>query len=382
MAKLTKQDLLKRGNYDTFVKKFLSIDGLENKFLTKDGLFSPHALILEIDGNQYAFEHDEKSDYDLIVKRVEQAATAGGSKSKIQLTGKYDNNNQIKSISLADLEKTGEFGGQGAGSGKKENLGLVFEREFYQSLIHVLDPSNKKGKYDKQAREIVDRIGKQKRAALSDVIAVGELNQKRPLNISSSGLSLGSGEENIGPTVTDITLKFGGEEVFLSLKFQSTLAFANIGIGTVFTEQTMKKYSLTDNAMKVLDIFGLDYISFCETFNKYPHSEKIPNYKIDVTSKINKSAVTKLLRQMMGYGYVMVHGKGANRVDVYDVDESYLNKSTNITGSIIAYYGGTTGTGKKVIINCESQLYKFSFNFRNKGGKLYPSHIMCDYKKK
>ena len=382
MAKLTKQDLLKRGNYDTFVKKFLSIDNLENKFLTKDGLFSPFALVLEVDGNQYAFEHDEKRDYELIVKRMEQAASARGSSSKIQLTGRYDNTNQIKTISLTDLEKTGEFGGQGAGSGKKENLGLVFEREFYESLIHILDPSNKKGKYDKQAREIVEKLGKENRSPLSDVIAVGELNQRRPLNISSGGLSLGSGEENIGSTVTDITLKFGDKEVFLSLKFQSTLAFANIGIGTVFTEQTMKKYSLNDNAMKVLNVFGLDYISFCETFNKYPHSEKIPNFKVDVTNKVKKSALKKLLRQMMGYGYVMVHGKGANRVDIYDVDESYLNKSTSISGPIVAYYGGTTGTGKKVIVNCESQLYKFSFNFRNKGGKLYPSHIMCDYKKK
>jgi hypothetical protein len=24
----------------------------------------------------------------------------------------------------------------------------------------------------------------------------------------------------------------------------------------------------------------------------------------------------------------------------------------------------------------------FQFNFRNKAGKIYPSHIMCDYKKK
>ena len=78
----------------------------------------------------------------------------------------------------------------------------------------------------------------------------------------------------------------------------------------------------------------------------------------------------------------MVHGKGATNVDIYDVDESYFNKSTTISGPIIAYYGGTTGTGKKVIVNCESSLYKFSFNFRNKGGNLFPSHIMCDYKKK
>ena len=63
---------------------------------------------------------------------------------------------------------------------------------------------------------------------------------------------------------------------YLSLKFESTnLAFANIGIGTVFTNKgDMKKYTLSEKAMTVLKIFGLDYISFCETFNKYPHDRK------------------------------------------------------------------------------------------------------------
>ena len=382
MSTISKKTLVKRG-LELFVKKFLSIDGKENKFLTSEGLFTPHALVLDIEGTQYAFESDEKRDYDVILQRVNQAINLSGTKSTIQFTGRYDNTNQIKTIKLTDIEKTGEFGGQGAGSGKKENLGLKFEREFYESLIHILDPSNKKGPYDKQARQLIERLGKQKRLPLSDVIAEGEQNQRRPLSISSGSLTIGSGEENVGSTVTDITLKFNGKEkVYLSLKFQSTLAFANIGIGTVFTEADMKKYSLSNKAMNVLNIFGLDYISFCETFNKYPHSEKIHNHQVDVTKKVNKSAVNKLLRQMMGYGYVMVHGKGATNVDIYDVDESYFNKATTISGPIIAYYGGTTGTGKKVIVNCESSLYKFSFNFRNKGGNLFPSHIMCDYKKK
>ena len=108
------------------------MDGKENKFLTGEGLFTPHALILDIEGDQYAFEITEKRDYDVIYKRVEQAINISDVvKSKIQFTGRYDNTNQIKTIKLTDIEKTVfEFGGQGAGSGKKENLGLVFEREF------------------------------------------------------------------------------------------------------------------------------------------------------------------------------------------------------------------------------------------------------------
>jgi hypothetical protein len=144
----------------------------------------------------------------------------------------------------------------------------------------------------------------------------------------------------------------------------------------------MKDYNLNDTAKNIIEVFGIDETKFCDTFNNYPHSGKITGYEQDVTNSCNKNAMNKLLRQMMGYGYVMVHGKGVGKVDIYEVDDAYLNKSTNIMGKITAYYGGTTGTGKKVIIDCSSSLYNFQFNFRNKAGKVYPSHIMCDYKKK
>lgn len=382
MALLKKEDLLKRGNFDTFVKKFLDLNGKENKFLTKEGIFIPVALIIEVDGKQYVYEVNEKKKVKEIVARVEQAASAKGTKSSIQLTGRYENTGRITTVKVNDLEKTGEFGGQGAGSGKKENLGLVFEREFYESLVNILNCEGKKGKYHENATEIVEQYGKKYKAPLKEVIAVGELNQKRPLKVSKGNLSIGTGQENIGSTVTDITLVFGNKTVYLSLKFQSTLAFANIGIQSIFTERSMNDYNLSDTSKNILEVFGLDETSFCSTFNEYPHTGKIQNYEQDVTNTCDKNAITKLLRQMMGHGYVMVHGKGAGRVDVYDVDESYLNRSTNLVGKITAYYGGTTGTGKKVIVDCSSALYNFQFNFRNKAGKVYPSHIMCDYRKK
>ena len=46
------------------------------------------------------------------------------------------------------------------------------------------------------------------------------------------------------------------------------------------------------------------------------------------------------------------------------------------------HYGGSTGKGKRLDMHLESSVYKFMFNLRNKQGGKYPSHIMCDYKKK
>ena len=37
---------------------------------------------------------------------------------------------------------------------------------------------------------------------------------------------------------------------------------------------------------------------------------------------------------------------------------------------------------KVLDIHMESSVYKFMWNLRNKQSGLYPSHIMCDYKKK
>ena len=85
MAPLKKEDLLKRGNYDTFVKKFLGVEGKENKFLTKEGIFLPIALVLEINGKQYAYETNEKRIVKEIISRVEEAASVKGTKSSIEL---------------------------------------------------------------------------------------------------------------------------------------------------------------------------------------------------------------------------------------------------------------------------------------------------------
>ena len=77
----------------------------------------------------------------------------------------------------------------------------------------------------------------------------------------------------------------------------------------------------------------------------------------------------------------MVHGKGGN-VDMYEMDETYMKKAAKITGRITLNYGGARGKGKRLDMHCESSVYKFMFNLRNKQGGKYPSHIMCDYEKK
>ena len=74
--------------------------------------------------------------------------------------------------------------------------------------------------------------------------------------------------------------------------------------------------------------------------------------------------------------------ENGKELDMFEVTESYMKKSAKLTGRVILHYGGARGSGKRLDIHCESSNYKFMFNLRNKQSGLYPSHIMCDYKKK
>jgi archaellin len=378
MANLSKGDIKKRNNVEVLADKFFGLNGYENRFVGPDGVFIPHALVVETPAGEYAWETTDDKQKESAISRILEFLDDRS--AKLFFTGKYENTGAIKTVTLTDLQKTVEFGGQ-SGKGAKINLGIQFEKDLFSSLVDYYETGKLTGKYGEQAKKIVTELGQKYKKPLSEVIAVGELNQKRPLSISGSSLRLGNGSIDIGNTVTDITLKFGDTEAYLSLKYGSTLAFANIGVGTLFKQTEMKQYKLNTNAQTVLKLFGLSTTSFCDAFNNYPHSGKIPNYEVDVTNTCNKKEMENLLKQMIGKGYTMVHGTGS-KIAVYDIDDSYLRSAASLTGKITVYYGGTTGKGKKVIVSCESAKYKFQFNIRNKQSGVYPSHIMCDYQKK
>ena len=77
----------------------------------------------------------------------------------------------------------------------------------------------------------------------------------------------------------------------------------------------------------------------------------------------------------------MVHQSGP-KFTTFEMTEQLMKTSSKLTGKVKLHYGGARGSGKRLDIHCESSKYKFMFNLRNKQGGLYPSHIMCDYKKK
>jgi hypothetical protein len=384
MAQLSKADLGKRGNEETLINKFFHLHGLSEVFLHKDGQFKPIAMVFFEDGEEIeAYETDEPDRKDEALARIRRYMDRKKSGDKVLFTGKFLNTNQIKTVTLTDMVKTEDFGGQVGG--KKINLGIQFENQFYESLRCELGCSNKNTRYASEAKRLITEIGNSEKSGFSDVEAVGGLNQSRPLAGGSGGLYVGAKQKNIGSTVTDITTFWGPKKdpVYLSLKYGSTLTFINSGVGRIFTPNDYKTFFKNYSnqiGKEIFRMFGIDPVLFARTFNDYPHKVALP--KMDVTNKCDKGAIEDLLQYAIGYGYYMVHGGTTGGVQMYEMDQAYMKKASRISGKIEIMYGGSRGKGKRVDIHMESSVYRFMWNLRNKQSGLYPSHIMCDYKKK
>jgi len=379
---------------DRFLDKFYEMGGQKNNFLTDLGLVEIYEARFTKGSETFVFDSDSRSfrqERPLLKARWIDVSSARGSK-KIEFEVGISDQPRTKIIPLKSLKKVDDFGGRGAG-GKKVNLGNQFEEHWVTDSEKVLSGQTTGNRYVQKIIGLNEDLTKQMKKGLSGVVAEGGANKSRPLVFSGNGLVVaaeGRLTEDMGSTLTDVTFQYGEKKdpVYLSLKYGSTLTFFNSGVGgrngpLLFTPAMIKEYKISSPAGKAfLDMFGIDEVKFCESFNSYPRSKPIQNHKV-VSRSFNKPAIEKLLRSGIGYGYYMVHHKGSGTsIDIYEIDKQYMRSASTINGGITINYGGMDGKGKRIDIECESGKYKFKFNIRNKQGGQYPTHVMCDYKKK
>lgn len=375
---------------DKFLDKFYETNGKKNKFLTDVGLVHVFEIRISKGSEEHVFDSDSRAFNDerpLLKARWIDASSTRGSGKKIEFEVAASDKLRTEVIPLKAFKKVDDFGGRGAG-GKKVNLGNQFEEHWFADSEKVLTGQTKGNRYVQKIIKLNDELTKKMKKGLSGVVAEGGANKARPLVFSGNSLVVaaeGRLTEDMGSTLTDITFLYGEKKdpVYLSLKYGATLTFFNSGTKKIFTDAMIKNYKITSPAGKVfMDMFGIDELKFCESFNNYPRQKPIQNNK-QVSRKYNKTAIEKLLRSGIGYGYYMVHHKGSGtNVDVFEIDKAFMKSASTITGGITIHYGGSDGKGKRVDIECESSKYKFKFNIRNKQGGQYPTHVMCDYKKK
>jgi len=388
---------------DQFIDQFQG----DEKFLTDYGLV--HALELRFTNSGVCTDYNwstgntqnptSKKIAKQQMKAEWLAANSGGRKSKVEVKIQLWKSSMVARIPLNQFKKTSAYGGK---LGTKLNKGTQFEKDFYAQSVKLLEGDTKGNGYLKTIKAMDQHFGAlmkdnmtniegkddleqgHQKVPLAAVLEEGSANQSRPIEASNGGFVIstpGGATENIGKTVTDITYFYGADKkpVYLSLKYGPTLTFFNSGVGDFFPKNEVIAQTIkTQSGLDLLDMFDIDPLLFCKSFQ--PRNTALPNKK---AKNIDKSAIKKLLKSGIGYGYWMVHNDGKGNVDWYEMTESYMNDSATINGDITIYYGRQNGKGIGVNMKCESKNYKFTFNIRNKQASgPYPTHMMCDYKKK
>ena len=275
-----------------------------------------------------------------------------------------------------------KFGNGSKGNRGANNRGNAFETQFATALNDWFA----RGVDEVNDSEILDAIldldntYKLSESKWLKVNVVGGENTKRPLDFTGKiniTNTKGSGKD-IGNSVTDITLeKDDGEKIFLSLKFETTTTFFNVGIRTKLRQAEIDKGIIKDSdGKKLLELFGIDNKRFCTIFN--------PDVKTEsgvVNGRPDASALAHLLQSGIGFGYHVIH-KIARGIISKKMDESKMKESARV-GAVKIFYGGKGGSGKRIDIEMESKFYMFKINIRDtQGTDGYPTRMMCDFKPK
>jgi hypothetical protein len=268
-----------------------------------------------------------------------------------------------------------KYGNGSSGNRGVNNRGNLFEPEFANALLNWWSGKKITDGNMLTAIEHLDETYDLTSKESFTVNVLGGDNTKRPL-IYTPRIKItnpkGRGN-NIGKSVTDITIVNEKEEIYLSLKLGTTTTFFNVGIRTVIPPDDIKAYNIKNSdGKKLLKLFGIQQKMFCDVFNgklttgviKYP--------------KLSGPDMEALLKSGIGNGYHIIH-KMTGKIISKKMDLAAMNKASKV-GSATVYYGGKTGHGKRIDIEMESSTYKFKLNIRDTQGKDgYPTRLMCDF---
>jgi len=278
--------------------------------------------------------------------------------------------NYSGTIPLGYLMKTKEFGS----SGPQGNKGNQYEKEFLNELNNFFFGDKSEVKDVKPILEIEKMLP----GSVTSIDLDGGKNTKRPIHIGSR-IYVGSGNNNIGKDVTDITINTTKGPVYLSLKYGSKVTLANIGISKILQKKDMEENKTITNkdGQKLLDMLCIDYKKFAAIFNDYVgkcNKKKIEN----ITSKLSSNRLFKdFMMSIIGYGYVLVHKEGSH-TSVIDMTESKAKNFIKVKKAELIY--PLDGCAKRIDLKAELNGMDILMNIRSKTGSIYPTHIMTDYK--
>lgn len=301
-----------------------------------------------------------------------------------ELQGMIEINTIKRDVKLQNIKI--KFGAGSAGNRGVKNRGNLFENTFANAIRNYWD--EEKESNDSQIKNAINQLAKiHKLDKLKNLIVaeVGAANVRRPL-IFNPGPYISSPTNNldIGSIVTDLTLHEAKEEQdvrpanaigYLSLKLGGTTTFFNIGVKTILTKKEIQSGEVKNKqGLALLKMFGINNSDFCKIFNFKNVKGRVEN----TMSKANKSQLEKFLQSGIGYGYTVIH-KLTSEIKVIKIDFNYM-KSAAQPQSLQVFYGGKTGTGKRIDMEIRTQKYLLKLNIRDtQGTDGYPTRIMGDF---
>jgi hypothetical protein len=386
MATLDITKLKKRDNIKTFADKIFHLNGKACSFHTSKGRLECIGYEMQYPGEDIEYETKgsnvsvNKTRANILIDNLTNAPP----NTKLWLVGTWGKaKNQL--VKINEITKTEEFGGQPGDAGKKVNKGNQFEADLQERLIECIGGKICKGKYDSQVKTLIENVEKTYKLPAQKSELMGGLNQPRPLTGDSPAqlhIAPNSAIKH-GEKLTDITLCLGNngsKKIFLSLKFGGTLTFMNAGVGKVLTEAEIKKYNITNKqGLSLLKLFGINETDFCHVFNGV--TKKIKNH-IDTKPKADMANIKRFLQTAIGAGYWMIHGHDSGKITMWEMTTTKTKAAANGISTPTVYYGGKSGTGKRIDVEFSSSYFDFKLNIRNKQSGVYPSHVMLDYKSK
>lgn len=282
------------------------------------------------------------------------------------------------------------FGNGSRGNMGAANRGSLFERRLtddFNLYSRIRNPDNPDYFYKKFIKDFHEQYAKGK---VRDIVVLpeGALNKKRPLVFSGDNVYIEKPytRANIGSTVTDITVTIDREPIYISCKLGGTVTFFNIGVTKYLKEDEIMAGEIKNKQGRaLLDIFGINPMWFASVFKaaastKDKDTVPMPKSLVqDMTGKINKQKTQHFLLSGIGYGYHLVHAKNATspEIDHMVMEKSTADKYVEVNKLVVKY--PSPGIAKRIDVLIDTPKFKFKLNFRNKGGGVFPSHLLCDY---
>lgn len=297
---------------------------------------------------------------------------------------------------MATTDLQFSYGDGSRGDKGVKNTGLIFEDDVVASFeIWKQGEPYEAGQIldrhiEKFITELVDQYSLTKYSEIK-IIPEGGLNKARPLTANPSGMYVGgSGNYNIGATVTDVTVKgkrptgIVDKTVYLSLKKGSTVSYFNAGLGTSFlpgfptSNNVTANYRWTPQFQNLAKHLGIDLDLFWQTFIY----KQTPSKPIAVTRpSFNKGAVEQLLQSAVGHGFHMVHKMDSGPIKHYQVSPQYMREASTIRGGLTVTYGGKRQFSRSVQVELETPHYRrIQLVIRNKtGAHGPPKDLLANY---